>query len=218
VLTIFYVYIYSFMEKIFFFLLIMFFTVNTKAQQTIIEGRVVDKFLQTNLIGAEMFLIKREKEKPTDEYRNLDVYKDSVVIDSSGRYKFVLKDTGIYIVRISTLFDPKDFDSTYISDTQIAYRKYAFESTWIELPKHKKLIIKNIEVTVYCPYSITKDLKVCPFCLKADKICEIWYGLPINLVNNEGKIIEPEKPYCNGGCMVPTCHPTKTCLRCNKDF
>lgn len=199
-------------------LFVVFTTTNViiLAQTTFIKGTVIDKYLQKRVHNAELILNLRVKENPTDEFRNQNIRIDSFVTDSSGKFSFQIKDTGLYYLQIFAQLDPKDYDTVYFEkDTLVS--KHASESQLIEVPKMIKIEYLNIQMTIYCPYNETRNMKVCPNCQKPDKICNIIYGLPNFPYDEKGKLKEPI-PCKLGGCVVRQCHPKNYCNRCNLEF
>ncbi len=193
-----------------------FYSQITFAQSTTISGTVTDNFLQTKVHKADIVLNKRVKKSPSDDFRNENMKVDSAFTDSSGRFSFIVKDTGLYYLQVFAEL-PVQYCDTLFLEKDTIIQKTAYQSLLIEIPFHKVVKDLDIKITIYCPYNETKTMKVCPKCLKLDSICKIIYGLPAFPYDENGKLKEPV-PCRLGGCVVQRCHPENFCKRCEIDF
>lgn len=202
--------------KILFVFVFLISAINSYSQSASISGTVIDKFLQTKVSNAKVRLNLRVKEKPTDEYHNQNITIHSFKTDSSGQFNFTVKDTGLYLIEVIAPLIVQDFDTfRFEKDTFII--KDAYLSELVEMSMLKSVVLDTMYITTYCPYRVTKNMKVCPKCLKPDKICKIIYGLPDFPVDEKGNLIEPI-PCKLGGCVIHPCSPENYCNRCNLEF
>lgn len=200
------------------FILISFLIFTECRGQTKLDGYIHDLNTQAPLKGTRVALSVFDTIKfSPDSFDSLlfaiykidsrydTIYKKlkTTFTDSNGYYSF--DDLSSIIYQLSAFhrtkeIRPKVFEGEY------------YDTSGIKIKDDCNISI-SFTLYVTCEYDSTKNLTHCPKCKKEDKVLPIRYGLipyPVEKLD--------VNYYYSGYCVIERCHPTKHCMRCDRDF